>query len=215
MKIEVNFGRPVEPLIWPLVMSMNVDGVIKTYASCEGHKRLLDGSHTPYVAFECPVGFAALLNRRIQGDLCRPLAKRRLNYPWRLRAAFNAEDELRFDLRVPQLDAYILTYRGCLMWSRRKMNRDFRVLKEFAQATVLEWRQHEKPEIGDAEQNQDGDSRHAHDQQASLPDSGCNWVARLGRFALRAHPGFLVDGCATRPTWDKSCHECSPLGCGK
>ncbi|MFN4277992.1 MAG: hypothetical protein ACK4FJ_16985 [Ferrovibrio sp.] len=87
---------PVDPKILPLVDAMNATGLIRTWASCQGH---LTGTSCPYVAFFCDVPVAETLAE----NLWTLRRSSRLNFNWHIEGGFNYQHRLIYSLRSHEL----------------------------------------------------------------------------------------------------------------
>ncbi len=56
----------IEPRIAEMVSHLNVPGIVRTYACCEGHERVGD-VELPYVAFAAEIDFVRVLNLKLLG----------------------------------------------------------------------------------------------------------------------------------------------------
>lgn len=95
-----------------LVSALNVEGVVATSASCEGHG-WLGRITSPYVAFATDVERAQTLSEMLAVDslAARPL----LQHLWTITGHFDSNNGLLFRLAVPALEARsIRTSRGAL-----------------------------------------------------------------------------------------------------
>ncbi|CAB3743728.1 hypothetical protein [Achromobacter kerstersii] len=103
----------IDSRVRALVAVFNVDGVVSSVSSCEGHRLwCLPTRRTPFVMFCTDVARAARLADRIlldHGQGCE------LQHYWRIDATFNADGGLVFSLHCPdqrfnrrKLDADIL-----------------------------------------------------------------------------------------------------------
>lgn len=105
----------IDSYIRLLVSTMNVYGY-RTYASCQGHGFPVDRM-APYIAFRCPLSTATALEQCLRRDSesTSPL----LRWGWTVRASFNSEFQLCFDLRPEKAHCWYDRY-----W-RRSLISDF------------------------------------------------------------------------------------------
>ncbi|MDG9971071.1 hypothetical protein ABE599_09430 [Achromobacter mucicolens] len=138
MRTAFGFGRPVgtfkgslrphsEALaldvidlrVRALVAVFNVDGVVSSVSSCEGHRLgCLPTRRTPFVMFRTDVDRAALLADRILLDHVEACG---LQHYWTIDATFDANGELVFRLHCPDS-----------RFQRRKVDADFLLLTHWA-----------------------------------------------------------------------------------
>jgi hypothetical protein len=101
-----------------LVAAFNVDDVIETFASCEGHGRFGRYSR-PYISFHAQTPVAAALAQVIDDHA---LASRpTLNHPWEIVARFNLFGQLVYRLSMEGEGYYHRT-------SRKGLDADFAML---------------------------------------------------------------------------------------
>lgn len=131
MKLETCSGHPVEPFI----DAMDIEHLIASLGAV--HQ---DVSNPVYIAFDCPVGYASILNRLTYADMCLDRDARRLNYPWHLWGMFREENELSFHLWIPALEDPIPCRRHGYVWSPDKMAEDFKGLQGIAQEAMATWK---------------------------------------------------------------------------
>lgn len=116
----------IDPHIATLVEAMNIPGVMRTIACCEGHVGLGRYS-SPYVAFEASIDRAARWSDAVQGDALQ--ASPRLRYHWEIVGKVSQEGGLVFVLSIPAIDR-------CRWVSRRRLNADIAVLEHLAQEVL-------------------------------------------------------------------------------
>ena len=118
--------RPVDPRIRPLVEALNRTGLVRSFASCEGHATR---QRLPYLSFEADPGLALKLG----AHLARLYKDGRLHHAWELETFFGEDGAIRFSLRVPHLscgyDNPLAALRD-FCWNRRPLDRDFALLAE-------------------------------------------------------------------------------------
>lgn len=109
----------IDPRVRALVAVFNVDGVVSSVSSCEGHRLwCLPARRTPFVMFRTDVARAARLADRIRldyGQACE------LQHYWTIDASFDANGELVFHLHCPDS-----------RFQRRKLEADFLLLTHWA-----------------------------------------------------------------------------------
>ncbi|WP_396334149.1 hypothetical protein [Burkholderia anthina] len=102
-----------------LVAAMNVQGVVRTVSSCEGHRMLgLAARQWPFVMFVTDLRHAARLAAAIRSDR---QSVRALNYDWNVDAGFADREVLTF--RLACLDRF---------FARKEIDHDFGVLEAWA-----------------------------------------------------------------------------------
>lgn len=111
----------IDPGIAPLVATMNRTGLMRTIASCEGHRYRGLG---PYVAFEASIQIGRELARLLRED---PIAQPpQLFYHWCLEPYFNQDYDIRFRLSSPQLSSLYI-------WRPTRLRHDFETLASMIQ----------------------------------------------------------------------------------
>ncbi|MCP2518762.1 hypothetical protein M5J07_27815 [Achromobacter mucicolens] len=109
----------IDPRVRALVAVFNVDGVVSSVSSCEGHRLgCLPTRRTPFVMFRTSVDRAARLADRIlldHGQACD------LQHYWTIDATFDANGELVFRLHCPDC-----------RFQRRKVDADILLLTHWA-----------------------------------------------------------------------------------
>jgi hypothetical protein len=115
----------IDPLIAPLVGQMNLEALIRTTGSCQGHGFWFVAV-PPYVSFTTTVEVASALAKMLNDDFYG--ATRRLNYFWELGAKFDSNAELTYSLSVPGIASRKMFYA-----TRQGLNQDFQLLGRMVQ----------------------------------------------------------------------------------
>jgi hypothetical protein len=110
------------------VAAFNVEGVIGTTASCEGHG-VFSCRLSPYVAFKTDSRLAAALHVLLERDAHAPHP--RLYHYWTITARFNEHGALSYCLCVPGIDRY-------WRFGRARLDRDFLVIASMLKALARE-----------------------------------------------------------------------------
>lgn len=219
MSIPAHFGRPIEPRIRPLVEALNVPGMSRTLASCEGHRRWL-GVRPPYVYFQAKTPFVSVLNRLVYNDLCRESPA--LRYPWHVRGMFNERDELCFSLAVPEMERHPVSLRSWLTWSRSDLDADFATLRGLVRETLAEIRKNGVPEIEEGSEAQSQDEKHSGHGDESLLflcAHSARWIRgpaygafqRRSAYRCLAVPAFYQRHDSSPSVRDKGIHSISNI----
>lgn len=109
----------IDPRIGRLVTAFNVNGIVSSVSSCEGHRAwLLPARNTPFVMFSTEVARAARLASRILRDYEQACE---LQHYWTVEATFNADSELVFSLNCPDR-----------RFNRRRLDADMVLLAQWA-----------------------------------------------------------------------------------
>lgn len=172
-------NRPVEPLIAPLVRTMNDTGLFRTIASCQGHRWKRMG---PYVYFRSATATAATLQRLLREDQLSSTP--RLHYYWETSGAFNFDYELCFRLHSPGLDFF-----G--WWSAERLARDLATLQSMIAELAQLW-QHRKPTVGQGGYHEQ--YRHHITEEYVQPEAG---GVRIRGIALTAPSCPKTDSLST------------------
>lgn len=116
----------IDARVRDLVACFNVDSLVASVASCEGHG--FPWRYTsPYVAFKARNEIAASLHALLDADGIS--ARPRLSYFWSIEAHFDPAGELVYRLAIPGIEQYRLVTRGSL-------DRDFATLASMVQKAV-------------------------------------------------------------------------------
>jgi hypothetical protein len=111
----------IDPGIAPLVATMNRTGLMRTIASCEGHRHRGLG---PYVVFETSIQIGRKLARLLRED---PIAQPpQLFYHWCIEPYFDQDYDIRFRLSSPQLSSLYI-------WRATRLRHDFETLASMIQ----------------------------------------------------------------------------------
>lgn len=111
----------IDAPIRDLVEAMNVAGVVRTQASCAGHRwPLLAALRAPFVMFRADSRYALKLAALIHQDWCAP--NRYLHYYWDITARFDDAGEFVFKLEC-----------RTRRFGRGRLARDFQTLQSWAQ----------------------------------------------------------------------------------
>lgn len=109
----------IDPRVRALVSVFNVDGVVSSVSSCEGHRLwCLPTRRTPFVMFSTDIARAARLAKRILLDFEQACE---LQHYWTVEATFDADGELVFSLHCPDR-----------RFARRKLDADILLLTQWA-----------------------------------------------------------------------------------
>ena len=118
----------IEPGIVQLVAAMNRTGLMRTYASCEGHWYR---AMRPYVAFEASIQIGREFARLLRED---PIAQpSQLLYEWCLEPCFNQDYDLRFRLSCSQLEFQYY-------WRPARLRHDIEALASMVQTLGIQGR---------------------------------------------------------------------------
>lgn len=113
----------IDTRICSLVAALNVDGVVSSVSSCQGHRvPMLPARRTAFVMFRSAPALAAHLSAKIRAD---QVSESKLHYYWFVSADFNADGALQFTLQCPQT-----------WFKRRRLDRDFATLTAWIQTQI-------------------------------------------------------------------------------
>ncbi|MCY1528485.1 hypothetical protein D9M68_635900 [compost metagenome] len=130
----------IDPHIRELVAAFNVDGIVSSISSCEGHRRWgLSAPQTAFIMFSAEPALAARIATRILVD---QRGASELHHYWKVDATFNADGELVFCLSCPEP-----------RFRRSMVDADFKRLKVWVEEILRSWQESliREPEVSDCD----------------------------------------------------------------